>query len=86
MEFSCAETISMNFVNSLLLCSFILFFISFASLFRCFFFSRVQCFCHFAFAFLFERVWSARERERERERGRERERESVGSVVTRVAN
>ena len=48
----------MNFVNSLLLCSFILFCISFASLFRCFLFSRVLCFCHFAFAFLFSLIFS----------------------------
>ena len=49
----------MNFANSLLLCSFILFFISFASLFRCFLFSRVLCFCHFAFAFLFSLILSS---------------------------
>ena len=49
----------MNFANSLLLCSFILFFISFASLFRCFLFSRVLCFCHFAFAFLFSLIFSS---------------------------
>ena len=49
----------MNFANSLLLCTFILFFISFASLFRCFLFSRVLCFCHFAFAFLFSLIFSS---------------------------
>ena len=49
----------MNFANSLLLCSFLLFFISFASLFRCFLFSRVLCFCHFAFAFLFSLILSS---------------------------
>ena len=49
----------MNLVNSLLLCSFILFFISFASLFRCFLFSRVLRFCHFAFAFLFSLIFSS---------------------------
>ena len=49
----------MNFANSLLLCSFILFFISFASLFKCFLFSRVLYFCHFAFAFLFSLILSS---------------------------
>ena len=49
----------MNFANSLLLCSFILFSISFASLCRCFLFSRVLCFCHFAFAFLFSLILSS---------------------------
>ena len=49
----------MNFANSLLLCSFILFFISFASLFRCFLSYRVLCFCHFAFAFLFSLIFSS---------------------------
>ena len=49
----------MNFVNSLFLCSFISFCISFASLFRCFLFSRVLCFCHFAFAFLFSLIFSS---------------------------
>ena len=49
----------MNLVNSLLLCSFILFFISFASLFRRFLFSRVLCFYHFAFAFLFSLILSS---------------------------
>ena len=57
--FLCAESVSMNFVNSLLLCTFILFFISFASLFRCFLFSRVLRFCHFAFAFLFSLIFSS---------------------------
>ena len=49
----------MNFAKSLLFCSFILLFISFASLFRCFLFSRVLCFCHFAFAFLFSLILSS---------------------------
>ena len=49
----------MNFANSLLSCSFILFSISFASLFRCFLFSRVLCFCHFVFAFLFSQILSS---------------------------
>ena len=49
----------MNFANSLLLCSFMLFFISFASLFRRFLFSRVLCFYHFAFAFLFSLILSS---------------------------
>ena len=49
----------MNFANSLLLCSFILFFNSFASLFGCFLLSRVLCFCHFAFAFLFSLIFSS---------------------------
>ena len=49
----------MNFANSLSLCSFILFFISFASLFKCFLFSRVLYFCHFAFAFLFSLILSS---------------------------
>ena len=57
--FSCVESVLMNVANSLLLCSFILFFISFASLFRCFLFSRVLCFCHFAFAFLFSLILSS---------------------------
>ena len=38
---------------------FILFFISFASLFRCFLFSRLLCFCHFTFAFLFSLIFSS---------------------------
>ena len=49
----------MNFANSLWLCSFILFFISFASLFKCFLFSRVLYFCHFAFASLFSLIMSS---------------------------
>ena len=49
----------MTFVNSLLLCFFILFFISFASLFRRFLFSRVLCFYHFAFTFLFSLILSS---------------------------
>ena len=56
---SSVESVPMNFANSLLLCSFILFFLSFASLFRCFLFSRVLCFCHFAFAFLFSLILSS---------------------------
>ena len=57
--FSCVDSVPMNFANSLLLCSFILFFISFASLFRRFLFSRVLCFYHFAFAFLFSLILSS---------------------------
>ena len=57
--FSCVESVPMNFANSLLFCSFILFFISFASLFRCFLFSRVLCFCHLVFAFLFSLILSS---------------------------
>ena len=57
--FSCVESVPMNFANSLLLCSFILFSISFASLFRCFLLSRVLCSCHFAFTFLFSLIFSS---------------------------
>ena len=34
-------------------------FISLASLFMCFLFSRILCFCHFAFAFLFSLILSS---------------------------
>ena len=49
----------MNFANSLSLCSFILFFIYFASFFKRVLFSRVLYFCHFAFAFLFSLILSS---------------------------
>ena len=48
-------TLRIRYCCALLFC----FFISFASLFRCFSFSRVLCFCHFAFAFLFSLIFTS---------------------------
>ena len=49
----------MNFVNSLLLCSFILFFISFASLFRCFCFLVFYVFASLLLLSFFSLIFSS---------------------------